>query len=268
MKKSVLLGTGILATALLMGCGGSSSGGSSVSEYDLSAYEGREVSTDTLAGTWVAVGTGRNEYIDSETQIDEYAVKEYFVITGSGSTFSKARCDSASTRTLTLSEGVVTGGDFTGTVTENKLIVGKEVSNFGSGNDYSGKENLALTMVKISDLVEPVVTVDVATTAGNIEGTLSCFQQSNGNIAVNGSRVATFKDFNAYPFKVRYSVSSHHESTSLTSQDPSVYLDTDLNNTVSFELITDSSLSETLAISAYNNAVSLSGTVIVSLPAQ
>ena len=42
----------------LVGCGSGSDSSFEVDEYSISAYEGRSVSTETLASTWVAVGTG------------------------------------------------------------------------------------------------------------------------------------------------------------------------------------------------------------------
>ena len=62
MKKTVLLGTGILATALLTGCGGSSSGGSDIQKFsvaDLAPIEG----TDSIVGTWV----GATDYVETDS---------------------------------------------------------------------------------------------------------------------------------------------------------------------------------------------------------
>ena len=70
MKKSVLLGTGILATALLTGCGGSSSGGSTphtLSTKDLTPVSG----SDTIIGTWI----GSAEFV--ETGTDSSYVETY-----------------------------------------------------------------------------------------------------------------------------------------------------------------------------------------------
>lgn len=44
-----------LCGALLVGCGGSNSPNHELNEYTVSDFEGRIVSEDTLAGTWVAV---------------------------------------------------------------------------------------------------------------------------------------------------------------------------------------------------------------------
>lgn len=61
MKKSILLGTGILATVLLTGCGGSGAGVSSagLSVKNLTPVAG----SDTIIGTWV----GATDFVETST---------------------------------------------------------------------------------------------------------------------------------------------------------------------------------------------------------
>ena len=273
MNKSVLLGTGILATALLTGCGGGSgNSGTSIAEYDLSAYEGRDVSTDTLAGTWVVAGKGAYTYNDAvDTESTDYAVKEYFVITGdSVSGYKKSSCDNEGILDVITINGSQMGvNDFTGTITENNRVVGV-VSSSTTNDSYTENETANLTLIKISDVVTPFASLDVTTPLGSLtDQPISCFNQIKGNFTYNNYST-TFENFTFFDGAT---IEKYNGSEGFTALSHYLYggnftaFDTDVvGDSVTYSYTISSNELEILTFNASDNSDSVQGTLTVTVP--
>jgi hypothetical protein len=269
MKKIIQSVAGASALLVLAACGGGSGGSASVTEYSLADYEGRTVSAETLAGTWVAVGTGTYSYTDEDaTGIENIAVKEYFVIEDTGSSLVKADCEGYGSDTISVSGNEITYGDFSGTVVDNQSISGSISSSDEWSNGISEQTDIALSIVKISDATSPFGAIAVNTTTGPLSTELSCFQQYNSVASWNGESDGAALIIEAYPMTLT-SWTGTYAYTSLESTSPSAYLDTDYEGeSVTFDLTSDSSLTETVTFSASDSTLSLTGTIQVQLPAQ
>lgn len=271
MKKSVLLGTGVLAAALLTGCGGSSSGGSSVSEYDLSAYEGRNVAKSSLAGTWVLAGKGSYSYKDAvDTQSADYAVKEYFVITGDSELdYKKSNCDNEGVLDeITVDGSQMKVNDFTGTITENSRVVGV-VSTSTNSDSYTQSETINVTLIKISDAVTSFASLSSTTPNGALTNhPISCFNQIKGNFSYNNYNT-TFEEFTFFDGAT---IEKYNGSEGYTALTHYIYgnkteFDTDfVGDSVTYTHTSTSSQLETLTFNASDNSDSVQGTLTVTLP--
>lgn len=275
MKKSGLLGTGILATALLTGCGGSSSGGgTSVSEYDLGAYEGRNVDTATLAGTWVAVGTGSNSSEgDGDSVSTSFAVKEFFIIKGdSPSNYKKSSCDTSADKTIESIGTEIQVDNFVGEVENNTRVVGVKSTSVSSGG-FTSSETINLILIKISDSTDSFADLDASGSIGGNSAEyrdvpVSCFNQVRGTYTVNGHST-TFEELT---FLSGSEITRYHGSTGFTDfyenfTGFSLTLDTDeLGESVTYDLTVNSSQSEVLTFSASDNSNSVTGTLTITLP--
>jgi len=270
MKKSVLLGTGILATVLLTGCGGSSSGGgTSVTEYSLSDYEGRTVSSDTLAGTWVAVGTGSATYeVEEGSALSKWAVKEYFVIKEGASDPDKASCHAGFISTDIVGDQI-TVENFSGTVSGNTIISGAESEN-------EGKIVTNLSIVKISDSVEALGTITVNVAGlGSLSQGLYCFQQKNEVGEVNGSYYGASEEYQLSA-SAGDDVFLQKVSGTVSSKDVSVYSSAFVGEfltkdgaSANFTVNSSTDLTESISFDASSTSgASVTGTVQVQLPAQ
>ena len=260
------------ASAVLVGCGSGSDSAGSVTEYDLSEYEGRSVSTDTLAGTWVAIGTGSDQFSHSEgVTTRNTAVKEYFVIKDTGNGYTKPRCDYETNYNVLLEGDSIQVNDFVGTVTDNKTITGKIVDSYTEtegGEDYAQESITNLTIVKISDSVSAIAKVTANVNVETVEKDVFCYQQSN--------TAARFKSLSAKALEIETPVIEltrwvgDEGYTALDSYAFSVFLDTDDGDNISFDVNTDSSLSETVTFTASSvtNTDSVTGSIVVQLPVQ
>ncbi len=152
----------ILSTVLLTACGGSSDS-NGVTPYSLSDYKGRNVSSDSLVGTWVSVSTGQRilagysaytEYIEVS-----YSKKQYFVVTETEAGYTKASCNGGN-ELIEQNGEQVSFGDVTGIVTENKSLIFSKSSELSfKGVTYSEFQNFE--MIKISDSVEKMGVVSL-----------------------------------------------------------------------------------------------------------
>lgn len=261
-----------LASAVLVGCGSGSDSAGSVTEYDLSEYEGRTVATDTLAGTWVAIGTGSDEFSHSEgVTLRNRAVKEFFVIKDTGNGYTKPRCDYETNYNVVLEGDSIQVNDFVGTVTDNKTITGKIVDSYTEtegGEDYAQESITNLTIVKISDSVSAIAKVTANVNGETVEKDVFCYQQSN--------TAARFKSLSAKALEIETPVIEltrwvgDEGYTALDSYAFSVFWDTDDGDNISFDVNTDSSLSETVTFTASSgtNNDSVTGSIVVQLPVQ
>ena len=271
MKKSVLLGTGILAAALLTGCGGSSSGGSSLQEYGMSAYDDRTVSVDTLAGTWVAAGTGS---ISGSQASGRTAFKEYFIIRETQSGYEKARCEHGfEAMTLTGDQFAVEyDGNYTdklsGTITDNSQITGVgKISHDGGDTDSS------FLAVKISDAVTPLGTIDFNISKGGqvVQSSvdLFCAQQANSSGTVTGVGAVTAITYEFGDESQRALIADKSSgAVSNTWFDGYFNLDTDNGDSVNFEVTSETALTLTMSLSGSSSVLSGTGTVQIQLPVQ
>ena len=273
MKKSVLLGTGILATALLTGCGGSGGGASdsSVAEYDLSAYEDRTVSQSTLAGTWVIAGKGTYNYKDAvDTETTNYSVKEYFIITGdAASGYKKTSCQNEGyLDAITVNGSEMKVNDFTGTITENSRVVG-EITSSTNNDSYTESETVNVTLIKIGDSTAPFGTLSGTTPRGALNALpISCFNQTKGTFKYN-SYSTSFEEFSFFDGATieKYSGTGGFTALSHYFYGTTTMFDTDYDgHSVSFSHTVNSSLSETLTFNASTNADSVQGTLTITLP--
>lgn len=264
--KAVLVAA--LGSVVLVGCGSGSDSVGPVSEYSLSDYEGRTVSEATLAGTWVAVGTGYQEASSSKgTSTKNFATKEYFVITGTDGNYVKSSCSYSSTYNISQEGDRIEFDDFVGSLTSNKSMTGKIEESFSyEDEDYVETSETNLTAVKISDDTGSVATITAVVNGQDSEAELFCYQQSNS--------VAKFKSLSAVSEEISTSIldlerwTGDDGYTALYSSEYSVDLDTDFGDSVNFEINVDSSLSETVNFNATDGSASVTGSIVVQLPVQ
>jgi hypothetical protein len=253
----------------LVGCGSDSDDSGALVEFSLSGYEGRVVSTDTLSGTWVAVGVGV-ENIEAEgiTSTENLVLKEYFTITGSNeSGYEKTRCEYAGTENITLSpvNNEFSFGEVTGTIIDNKSITATFKQSFDD-DSFSSVRTINLSAIKISDATSSIgtITADIAG-AESLSIDISCYQQINGKGSGGGSSYSSqFVDTSSLQFQ-RYTGEFGYRS--LDSSLLRFYLDTDeAGQSVSFDVNAVSDLSETVTFSGSDNSTSVTGIIQVDLP--
>lgn len=253
--------------ALLVGCGSSDSS-NKVSQFDLTDYEGRTVNTDTLAGTWVAVGTGTYKYSDAnDTDYEELALKEYFVITGTSETgYEKQSCEGNYSDQVQITGNHISFGVVSGTVVDNSAITAILLDSY-EGNSYSEESKLNLTAVKISDEIAAIGSFDGSTNSGNFERGLYCYQQVNGKGSYNGESYSS-----TYFYSTQFQIDSFSgafDYTNIYSFNPFINLNSIYEGeSVSFNVTSSTALSETVIFSASDNSDSVTGTITVQLPAE
>ena len=157
--KSISL---ILSTTLLIACGSSSSDSNKPKPYSLDDYQGRTVSSDSLAGTWVSVGTGEINYSsDFGDAYEEYSSKEYFVIRSvRASLYQKASCFSHFYDIEIEGDSEFSFEGIKGSFTNNNSFSGERKTDVQLDDtpdgSYSESSNEQFIMVKISDDVESI----------------------------------------------------------------------------------------------------------------
>lgn len=259
-----------LVSAVLVGCGSDSDSLGAASEYNLSEYEGREVKTDTLEGTWVLAGTGHVEYKNGESSgASNSATKTYFVITEENDRFLMADCESSLAKEIILDDTNISIPSlrFNGTVAGNKLISGK--ANLFIDDESEPRIESSVVMLKISDNSAPFATVTANVNSEMIKTSLSCYQQYNGVLKFEKLN-ATVKGINAYPIKMEsFKGDAASSNLSYSAEGKSaLYFYTDEGDSVNFEINVDSNLSETLNFNGSDGSNSVTGTVVVQLPVQ
>ncbi|MGK0443835.1 MAG: hypothetical protein ACJA1U_000763 [Bermanella sp.] len=264
-----------LCSAVLVGCGSGDSSGAegSFSEYSLSEYEGRSVNTETLAGTWVAVGTGVENFpgVDGGRGDKRYAVKEYFVISQSEDGYTKSGCEQYSSNDISLSDGVIEFEDFKGNVTDNKIISGsvfkEDRGEAETADSYYSTETVSIQAIKISDNTDSFA--QLAFNVGEGEETLDllCYQQSNGYIDYKNYDLS-FVSVDTYPSQMFQYKGDIPSAFLYVSKDFSDYeFDSDdAGNSIVFDINADSEFSEIVTFNASDNSDSITGTVSITLP--
>lgn len=263
-----------LCTAILVGCGSGSSSSPKVNEYSLSEYEGRAVSTDSLAGTWVAVGTGYFEYnySDGTSERTDFAIKEYFIISESGDAYEKQECNGGN-EVLTLVGDEVNTENFVGVSTDKKLITGKLYE-----NDFDDVTSADLTMIKISDSVNSIGSASVNVAGSGIDSvSVGCFQQSNGVGTYEEEVYGSFKNYTVGVFNSYNQIFYERQFGEYAYQDLEVYTQsTDAGfgsytgDTIVFDVNEDNTLTSAISFSAVSSGSegSLTGTISINLPVQ
>lgn len=267
---SKIVGIALLSSVVLVGCGSSSDSKDSAFEYSLSEYEGRVVNTDTLAGVWVSVGTGYTDIKHSEGIAKvNFAVKEYFVITESDSGYKKSSCQSSFNQDISINDNVVTFNNFVGKVTDNKWMTGNIVEDTDIIEDeYSEHSETNLRIMKISDELKftSKVTTDVD---GKITETNSnCYKHSN---QVSKSKKSNIKSETIImPTLIIGRWSGDEEGVYILNGIPYFYLNTGVSegDSVSFEINSNSNLTEMINFTATDGVIGVTGRVDVQLPAQ
>jgi hypothetical protein len=254
----------------LVGCGSDSDDGSALAEFSLNDYEGRVVSTDTLSGTWVAVGTGTYSYTDPDySDKEDLVLKEYFVITGdSDAGYTRANCESYGTESIIINANSIAFGNVTGTVADNKSMtaVSYYKDEFSDGSIESS--TIDLSIIKISDATDSFGTVKANVAGfGPIDSDISCYQQVNGKGVARGESYTSNYVFTT-PVELNKFVGAF-DYTSLSSSLYSTYIYSDeAGESASFEVNATSALTESVTFSASNSTKSVTGTISVSLPVQ
>ncbi len=171
----------ILSTALLIACGSSSSDSNKPKPYSLDDYQGRTVSSDSLAGTWVSVSERRDLLSGDNEEFEEiYDVnKEYFVINGSGNEYLKTSCTDNNESIIEMNGDEITVNGNTGSIVNNQYLFTSQEEE----PSYSGYEHVTTSsfeMIKISDSTEPFGLLELTGDFwGGIESSVGCFRQGH-----------------------------------------------------------------------------------------
>ncbi len=180
--KSIFL---MLSAALLTACGSSSSDSKGVEPYSLDDYQGRAVSSSSLAGTWVSVSSGEVNYSSDFGDVyEEFSSKAYFIIRATNSSsYQKASCFSGF-YDIEFEEGDEYSFEgIKGTFTNNNSFSGDRRVEFQSVNGpdgpYSESSYEKFQMIKISDEVESIGAVSTIIAEEEvIMDEAICFQQT------------------------------------------------------------------------------------------
>ncbi|MEH6347691.1 MAG: hypothetical protein V7785_21525 [Bermanella sp.] len=174
--KSISL---ILSTVLLIACGGSSSDSNKPKPYSLDGYQGRNVNSDSLAGTWVSVSEQRDLLSGDNEAFEEYydINKEYFVIDGSGNEFLKTSCTDNNGSIIEMNGDEITVNGNTGLIVNNQyLFTSQEEKPLYSGYDHVTTSSFE--MIKISDSTEPFGLLELTGDFWDgLERSVDCFRQ-------------------------------------------------------------------------------------------
>ncbi len=283
MKASLSIAL-VLSAAFLSACGSSSSDDEqdpsgptpneeSFEKFDLSAYEARTISAETLAGTWVKVSSvewaeGNSDGIPPQNS----QIKEYSVIRAVGTGYEKS-----------ISEG------FFGTVTVDGNDVAFEYGGIGTiidNNHISGtreKTNEVYEMVKISDAVTPFGMANYNFNGEEITKNIFClYQEKTDYLTDTGS---DFDNDHKYTLEIGFEDGLSGDdfigvyTWNETEPDLNNYYQLKLNveetkfqtyqgDTASFTMDVEASFSNTMTFSGADGADSVSGTIQIQLPVQ
>lgn len=273
MKTSLSIAL-IFSAALLSACGGSSSKSKqSIAEFSLDSYEGRSVSSTSIAGTWVSVGEGeRVESYDDFTSTYDIASKEYFIIRDSGFGYLKESCDGGSSTVIQTGDQIEFEG-ITGTLINNQIISGTRTVELAFSS-YSKSGYANYNMVKISDSAEAIGSVELTEAGkGSSVVDVKCFQQK--------SEVETWTVSNDTYFEEIYSIGlidhSDIELYKWNSDFGDSYFDiyaknysfySDESNSVNFSVNSESNTAHNISFNGSNQETDINGTVQIQLPLQ
>lgn len=254
----------------LVGCGSDSDDSGALATLSLNDYEGRVVSTDTLSGTWVAVGTGTYSYTEpGYSDKEDLVVKEYFVITGDSDVgYTRANCESYGTESIIINANSIEFGNVTGTVVDNKSMTAVSSYEVSYSDDDLESRKIDLSIIKISDATDSFGTVKANVAgSGSIDSDISCYQQVNGKGVVDGDSYTSNYIYTT-PVELNKFIGAF-DFTSLSSSSYQTYVYSDeAGQSASFEVTATSSLTESVTFSASDNTKSATGTISVSLPVQ
>ncbi len=177
-----------LCVSILTACGSGSSDIDTVESFNLSPYEGRVVSSDSLVGTWVYVKKGTasvGSFVDGSSfdshQTSSY--KEYFIIRETETGLKKSDCSSGFSWIELDADKLYFEQGHAVTVTNNNAFSGLyEIDDvYGNANTgYYITEHKTVQGIKISNSVKPFGTV-TNTTSGvtSITEDIYCFAQEH-----------------------------------------------------------------------------------------
>ncbi len=270
----------ILIAVLSLACDGSSSNSGKIEPYSLGDYRGRNVSSDSLVGTWVSVGKGEINYSsDILDAYEKYSSKEYFVIRSlDGSSYQKASCHSYF-YDIQIEEGGVTSLEgIEGTFTNNKSFLGERKTDYQLEGtpigDYSEFGHERFQMVKISDDVKSIGRVDTTISGDRfISDDAYCFTQISRRIIYENREIDGIYYEVDYVVGVdgEYQVSmSEWEQNTVDAvvnmfvqgQDFSSVNSSDTDFTINYE----SSFSHSITFSASDMGREISGDIEIELP--
>ena len=204
MKKSVLFGAGILATVLLAGCGGSSSGGSGVSSLStkgLTPISG----SDSIIGTWIGA-TDYVETISSEGGTGTYTGSRQVIVqidsNGVGG-YSLTDCENDTTSVILDAEtSAVTALDRNFVMTDFNRMTGTSTkAEWGT----EGQENWA--WVKVSNTTDNIGSVEfsyLSSSLGGIDDSAEILSLCRESLAYSdtvGDSWTTIEDKGAYSYQ-------------------------------------------------------------------
>ncbi len=285
MKASLSIALA-LSAALLSACGSSSSdeepdpsgptpNEESFEKFDLSAYEARTISSDTLAGTWVYMATG--EYSGSSGGIQQEKTsnsKWYFVIRTADLGDDDTDCNSTFRDMWINGNEVPFPCEFSEEMTDGEKIVGTydEVNTF--------------EMIKISDSEEAIGTINY-TIAGEEPATKDVYEfyQEEEEILVESGHAAG--NHKGFKFRVVLDDGSPitiwdysgvdiegHDGLTMRAADSLFYMGHDLDeegtgtDTVSYSMDAESTYGNTLSSNGSNDSLDVIGTIQIQLPLQ
>ena len=267
------------SAALLTACGGSDDDSTPTppfENYDLSAYEARSISSDTLAGTWVYVAT--SEYSGSSGGIQQEKTsnsKIYFVIRTADLGDEETACNSTFQDMWINGSEVPFPCQFSQDMTDGNKITGT----------YDGDIN-AFEMIKVSDSEEPIGTASY-TIAGEepVTKNIYYFYQQDENVQVMSGHAAG--NHQGVIFDINLEDGSQikswnytgvdieeHDGLTMRAADSLFYMGHDLDeeetgtDTVSFTLDAQSTYSNTITFHGSNDAQDVGGTIQIQLPIQ
>ncbi len=173
----------IITAGLLVGCGGSSSSSNKVDPYSLDDYRGRNVSSDSLTGTWVSVSEWQYFEYNGDIYRNYFVSKKYFLITGVEGEYVMSSCDDGYDSLLIndfspfkFSDAAIDNQYFSTSESEEVNFDGRNYLNFKS-----------FEMVKISDSTDNFGSLELTGDywAGTEIG-VNCFRQGFWHMQVIG----------------------------------------------------------------------------------
>ncbi len=277
----------VLSAALLSACGSSSSDDEqdpsgptpneeSFEKFDLSVYEARAISAESLAGTWVYMNLTAYSFSHPSGAAGSQlsTAKSYFVVreTSAGG-YEESGCESYFSPLTINGDEIKTHCEMVGTITDNQKIVGTVAS-----------EGIAFEMIKISDSVEPIGTVEytIAGEGSVSKNVYSFFQESGATVMtsddpsfISVNLKAGFENYEDGPFKVYQDSDESVTELTLRVANLDFYLGSEYfykgavgTDTASYSMDAESTYSNTITFNGSNDSQDVSGTIQIQLPVQ
>jgi hypothetical protein len=271
-----------------VGCGsGSDSSSHELKEYSLSDYEGRSVSTDTLAGTWVLIASGSFEQTFPDgTYAGTLIGKEFFVIRPIGDTanYEKSTCYGDGFLDIPIDGSSVDLEFAQGTIQNNIMIQASKLIDVSSEDERFDEKQGELdgkylyTMVKISDSINSIGSATKNLANADEEALeVFCFNKTevarlyDGSVIEETSWSAAFdaSSSSSFLFKEINNKTLEESKNEILLNAGETFYEKD-DDTVSFSLDEENSFNISLSYNASNsiNADSVVGSVTINLPEQ